>query len=226
MKQPFTRFYQFLDQPMFPAARILLALLVIPLVLALLSPLWRISMEAPQYPDGLNLDIYAYKLEAGNDGHDLKEINVLNHYIGMRPIDRTALSDLDWIPFALGALVLLGLRVAAIGNVRSLLDLLVLTSYVSLFSFGRFAYRLYVFGHDLDPDAPMNVKPFMPALLGTKQIANFVTHSLPRTGSLWMALFVLGVAGLTLWHLIAGRRRAAREEREQLKTLQPAPGRT
>ena len=43
-------------------------------------------MFAPQYPDGLRLDIYSYKLEGGNNGQDLKEINLLNHYIGMRDL--------------------------------------------------------------------------------------------------------------------------------------------
>ena len=72
-------------------------------------------------------------------------------------------------------LVVLTLRCAAIGNVRALLDLVVMTSYVSLFAFGRFIYKLYVFGHNLDPDAPIKVKPFTPAIFGTKQIANFST---------------------------------------------------
>ena len=33
-----------------------------------LLPLWNMTMFAPQYPDGLRLDIYSYKLEGGNDG--------------------------------------------------------------------------------------------------------------------------------------------------------------
>jgi hypothetical protein len=125
----------------------------------------------------------------------------------MKSIDGIALADLDWIPFALGALALLGLRVAAIGSVRHLIDLAVLTSYVSLFAFGRFVYRLYQFGHDLSPDAPVKVKPFMPAVLGTKQIANFSTSSLPALGSLFLGLFAIGVVVLCAWHLLRSNRR-------------------
>ena len=109
-------------------------------------------LVAPQYPGGLDLEIYAYTVEG-----DLDEINTLNHYIGMSRIDRTTLSDLDWIPFALGALILLALRVAAVGDVRSLIDLLVISSYFGVFSLARFYYRLYVFGHNLDDRAPFEL---------------------------------------------------------------------
>jgi len=213
MKHPLQKFYEFIDRPIHGIARIVLALSVVPLVLAFTAPLWRISMEAPQYPGGLWMDIYAYKIEGGNHGQHIAEINTLNHYIGMHHIDQAAMSDLDWIPFALGALVLIALRVAAIGNVRSLLDLAVMTSYVSLFALGRFVYRLYVFGHDLDPHAPVKVQPFMPVVLGTKQVANFTTHSLPRMGSVYMGLFAATVVGCTVWMLVAGRLDAARQEK-------------
>ncbi|HZI14880.1 MAG TPA: hypothetical protein VE153_31210 [Myxococcus sp.] len=209
MRAPLRKFYAFLDQPLFGGARVVLALLIVPLLLTFTAPLWRIDLSAPQYPDGLFMDIWSYKLEGGADGQHIQEINTLNHYIGMRPIDRAALSDLDWLPFALGGLALLALRVAALGNVRSLLDLSVLTAYVSLFGLGRFAYKLYVFGHDLSPKAPVKVEPFMPVLLGTKQIANFTTASYPLLGSLFLGLFVVGVLGLMVWHLWVGHARAA-----------------
>ncbi len=203
-----TKFYEFLSQPMMPRARILLALLVLPLLFTFTVPLWRISMIAPQYPQGLAMDVYAYKLAGGNEGQDIKEINVLNHYIGMRKIDATSFADLDWIPFALGAMALACLRCSALGTVRDLIDLLVVTGYVSLFAFGRFVYRLYVFGHDLDPHAPVKVKPFMPVVLGHASVANFETYSYPQLGSLLMGLFVAGVAAIALWHLVVGRQRA------------------
>lgn len=205
---PLARFYDFLDRPLFMSSRFVLAALVVPLVLSFTGPLWRISMEAPQYPNGLWMDIYAYKLEAGNDGQHMTEINTLNHYIGMHPIDRTALADLDWIPFALGWLAIYTLRVAVIGNVRGLIDLFVMTSYISLFAFGRFIYKMYTFGHDLNPHAPVHVQPFTPAIFGSKQVANFMTHSFPQAGSYWMAVFATGVVAVTLWHLIAGRLKA------------------
>lgn len=208
MKLLLPKFYQFLSEPLALRSRPLLLLLVIPLVLSFASPLWKISMEAPQYPKGLYLEIYAYKLDGGNDGQHVAEINTLNHYIGMRPLDKAASADLDWIPFALGLLGLLALRVALIGTVRDLIDLVTLTTYISAFAFARYVYRLYIFGHALSPDAPLKIEPFMPVIIGTKQIANFTTHSFPQSGSYFLAVFVLGIWAVLLVHLYAGRRRA------------------
>jgi copper chaperone NosL len=213
MRHPLTRFYEFLDRPIHGTGRILLALAVIPLLLSFSEPLWRIRLEAPQYPRGLTMDIYSHKLEGGNHGQHIQEINTLNHYIGMHKIDRGELSDLDWIPFALGLLALLTLRCAAIGNIRALVDLAVLTCYVGGFSMVRFVYKLYVFGHNLDPSAPVTVKPFTPAIFGSKQIANFTTYSYPMKGSYLVGGFIVAVLGLTVWHLASGRVTAARAER-------------
>ncbi len=213
MKNPIRKFYDFLDRPLAPAARVVLALSVVPLLASFWFPLWRVSMEAPQYPRGLWLDIYAYSIEGGNDGQHLSEINTLNHYIGMRALDPSDFADLDWLPFAFGILALLTLRVAAIGQVRSLVDLSVIVGYVLAFAGARFVYTLYVYGHDLDPQAPIDIEPFTPVIFGTKQIANFTTHSFPQTGTYLIAGFALCVLATLLWHLVTGRREAARAER-------------
>lgn len=208
MKLMLDEFYTFLNRPIHMGARAALVVLTVALVASFTAPLWKISMTAPQYPNGLYMDIYAYKLEGGDDGQHIKEINTLNHYIGMHHLDQTAAADLDWIPFALGALALMALRVAAIGNVRHLLDLFVVTSYISAFAFGRFVYRLYVFGHDLDPHAPVKVAPFMPVVLGHKTVANFETYSMPQLGSYLMGVFAIGVTVLVVWQLLSGRKKA------------------
>ena len=225
MKLYADRFYELLSRPLRKKSRVLLAALVIPLLLSFTQPLWRIDMEAPQYPSGLSLEVFAYKLEGGDGGRHIQEINTLNHYIGMRTLDREALSDLDWIPFALGALAIFTLRVAAIGTISSLVDLVVSTMYVSVFAFGRFVYTLYVFGHNLRSDAPVKVPGFMPAVVGSKQIANFTTHSWPALGSLLLGLFVLGILAILAWHLWLGRRNAVREfEPERVRARdQPRP---
>jgi len=213
MKNALNRFYDFLDRPLYGWSRLALVVAVVPLVFALGQPLWKISMKAPQYPKGLYLEIYAHTVESGNEGRDLKEINNLNHYIGMHKIDRAELSDLDWIPFALAALILLTLRCAAIGNVRMLVDLSVMTVFIGAFSMFRFIYKLSSFGHNLDPTAAITIEPFTPAIFGTKQIANFSTTSYPQTGSFLIAVFITSVLGIAAWHLIWGRITAARAER-------------
>ncbi len=203
-------FYQFVSQPLYLWSRPVLVLLVVPLAFSVLQPLWHIRMEAPQYPEGLTIDVYSYKLVGGHDGSDIHEINILNHYIGMKKLDRGALAELDWLPFGFGALGLLLLRVAALGNVRSLLDFAVMTGYFGGFSMARFVTKMYSFGHDLAHDAPVKVKPFTPVLWGTKEIANFTTHGYPGTGTWLVAGFTAGVFLITLIHLVEGRRRARR----------------
>jgi hypothetical protein len=192
----FNRLDRILDAGLIARSRLALVALIVPLLLSLTAPLWVMHFAAPQYPDGLTLQIYAYTVTG-----DVHEINTLNHYIGMQHIDRAALSDLDWLPFGIGVLILLCLRVAAIGDVRSLVDLTVLCFYFSAFSFARFVYKLYVFGHDLDPKAAITVDPFMPGVLGTKQIANFTTTSLPAGGSFWLALFGVGLVVVLAWNV-------------------------
>lgn len=208
-------FFAYVAEPVRKPARIALVALCVPLLMSLTHPLWQIRMVAPQYPEGLELDIYANELKAGHDGWDLNEINGLNHYIGMHEITREELRDLDWIPFALLGLAVLALRVAAIGDVRSLIDLAVLTLFVGGVSIGRFAYMLYRFGHDLDPRAPVTIEPFMPALIGEKQVANFLTSSYPRQGTWLIAVFATGVLALTTWHLVAGWRAMRRDQRDR-----------
>ena len=199
-------FYRFLDEPIFPWARIALALLTIFVGLSFTAPMWHINMSAPQYPQGLELYIYSYKIDGGNDGNDVQEINVLNHYIGMAPLDRDSLADLDWIPFLFAGMIIFALRTALIGKVGAMVDLLVLTTYAGIFGFGRLYYKLYTFGHDLDPRAPVTVEPFTPVMWGQKQIANFLTDSGPSLGTWYVAIFATGLTLLLLAHLFIGRR--------------------
>jgi len=64
----------------------------------------------------------------------------------------------------------------------------------------------------LNPDAPVKVAPFTPPLLGTKQIANFTSTSLPQLGTLFVGVFATFTALLLAWHVFAGRRAAVRAE--------------
>ncbi|MBK8232748.1 MAG: hypothetical protein IT349_05605 [Candidatus Eisenbacteria bacterium] len=188
--------------------RCLLLALILPLAISFFFPLWRIRMEAPQYPRGLYMDIYLYKLGGGNGGHDLAELNALNHYIGMHKIERSTVPELGWIPFAFGVLALLTLRAAVMGRVRDLIDLSVLICYVTLFFLARFILMLYRYGHDLDPTAALKIEPFMPAIVGSKQVGNFTTQSYPLAGTLLVGIFAGGVVLLTAWQFF---RRASRE---------------
>ncbi len=201
--------HRILDRPVSLAGRGLLLLGILLLVLGAMLPLWRISLVAPQYAEGLTLDMYAYQIVAGNGGQDLAEINTLNHYIGMKPIAQADFLEMKVIPFAIGVFALLGLRAVMVGRIMNVVDLGVLFLYFGTFSLGSFAWRLYSYGHHLDPRAPMTIEPFMPVVIGSQQIANFVQSSLPLAGTFCMGAFLLCVL-LAGWQSVREARRDLR----------------
>ena len=182
-----------LDQVLSPRARIAVLGAGVLLLVALLFPLWEITMFAGQFPEGIRMSIFAHKLVGGNGGADLQGINILNHYIGMREIRAQDFPEMKFIPFALGLFFLLGLRTALFGRVHQLVDLLVLFTYFGLFSLAAFYYRMYSFGHQLGPDAPIKVTPFTPPVFGHQRIANFDVYSYPGPGT-----YILGGYALVL----------------------------
>jgi hypothetical protein len=199
---------RFMELPLGLAPRALLLAAVFLLIPCYTSTLYDMTMFAPQYPEGLRLHIYSYKLDGGNRGQDVKEINILNHYIGMRDLAAEDFTEFKWLPFVIGAVGLLVLRAAVFGTVGHLLDVTVLFVYFSLFSLWSFAYKLWSYGHDLAPTAAVKVQPFMPPLLGGRQIANFEIYSYPALGS-----YALGGAALALFAaLVLSWRAASREE--------------
>ena len=188
MTELLRREHLFLRRPLNWTSRWLMLAAAAALVAAVFLPLWKIHLVAPQYQEGLSLRIYSHQLIGGNGGQDLNEINVLNHYIGMKPLVQADFVEMKWMPFALGMFVLLALRAAAIGRMISLVDLGMLFVYFGGFSLGAFAYRLYRYGHDLDPKAPMTIEPFTPTMIGSQKLANFVQTSLPESGAYFLAL--------------------------------------
>ena len=187
----FVRLNQFLARPLNTGPRLLVLAGALLLVAIYVAPLWNLTMFAPQYPEGLRLDIYSYKLEGGNGGQDLKEINILNHYIGMRDLVTEDFTEFKWLPFVVGALGLLYLRAAVLGTVGGLVDVLVLNVYFSAFALWSFGYKMYVYGHTLAPTAAVKVPPFMPPMFGYKQLANFEVYSYPQAASYAMGLSTL-----------------------------------
>ena len=183
MRKSLEKVNRFLDAPLDVTPRVLLALAFLCLVPTYFTPLYKMTMFAPQYGDGLRLDIYSYKLQGGNDNQDVKEINVLNHYIGMKDLVTEDFTEFKWLPFVIGIFGLLFLRAAVLGKAAHLVDVFVLYLYFGLFALWSFAYKMYQYGHQLDPKAAVRVPPFMPPLFGFKKLANFEVYSYPELGS-------------------------------------------
>jgi hypothetical protein len=189
---------RFLDSSVDLGPRCLLVLAALLLVSVYLFPLWNMTMFAPQYPQGLRLNIYSYKLDGGNGGQDVREVNVLNHYIGMAALTTESFTEFKWIPFVVGALGLLFLRAVVHGRMAYLLDVTVVFLYFAAFSLWSFGYKLWYYGHHLDRAAPVQVAGFMPPLFGYRKIANFEVYSYPGPASYAMGLVLVLLLGAML----------------------------
>jgi copper chaperone NosL len=200
----------FFDLPLTLKSRILILVATVALLPAFFFPLWNMSFYSNQYTDGLFLHIYSYQLEGGKTPNrdDLREINSLNHYIGMRPLLESDFSEFSWLPLVIGLLMILALRAMVLGKMSNLVDVFVLFAYFSAFSMWSFYHRLYMYGHNLDPTASIKVEPFTPPFFGSKQIANFMVNSFPGIGS--YAFFAFAILLLLAILLSAKRKKRLR----------------
>src|SRR3989338_2822265 len=175
----------FFETPIDLRSRAMIIVAALLLVPTYFFPLWNMTLYSNQFPDGLVINIYSYKLEGGRTPNrdDLREINALNHYIGMRPLVQDDFTEFKWIPFVIGGVMLLAFRVAVLGKMAKLVDLFVLFTYFGLFSLWSFYHKLYLYGHELDPSAAVKVAPFTPPIFGHSTMANFEVYSFPDIGS-------------------------------------------
>ena len=181
-----------------------LALLALALLLCLVTPIWRVDLLAPQYPEGLGFFIWASRMSG-----DLQSINGLNHYIGMREIVPDSIPELRLMPWAFGLLTGLGLAGAVWGRriaLKGWVALLATGAVLGLADFWKWGYD---YGHNLDPTAAIKIPgmSYQPPVLGTKQLLNFQATSLPALGG-WIAFAIL-TTGLVL---ILRERKLARQE--------------
>lgn len=166
--------------------RALFAAASLMLGIAVVFPLWSVSLTAPQYPEGLGMYIWAHTV-AGIGPNDLQNINGLNHYIGMQVIEPDAIPELKVMRPGIIAMSIAGLLVAWLGQrrwMRVWAGALLLSALVGLADFYKWEYD---YGHNLDlENAPIKVPgmSYQPPLIGSKMLLNFTATSWPATGGL------------------------------------------
>ncbi|WP_029523462.1 hypothetical protein [Persephonella sp. KM09-Lau-8] len=159
------------------------------------KPLWEITLYAPQYKEGLKMIIWVNKIEGGTP-HDLKNINLLNHYVGMKKIDPNAIPELKILPIIFGFMILFGLVVAAIGSKKLLYTWVILLAIIGIASLVDFWWWEYDYGHNLNPHAPIKIPgmAYQPPMFGCKNLLNFRACAFPSTGTYILALSgIIGV---------------------------------
>ncbi|MCU7549484.1 nitrous oxide reductase accessory protein NosL [Chitinophagaceae bacterium LB-8] len=172
-------------------ARILVVIASLALIATIFFPIWNIDLVAPQYPEGLSMQIWLNKITGQVD-----IINGLNHYIGMKHIKAEMFPEFTYLVYVVGAFVVLGLLVALIGNRNLLLAfifLLIAGGVTAMYDFYQWGYD---YGHNLDPTAAIQVPglSYQPPLIGHKKLLNFDAFSYPANGG-WIivaagALFI------------------------------------
>src|SRR5687768_14020702 len=204
----------FFERPLTATSRVLILVAVVVMLPVFFFPLWNMSFYSNQYPDGLVLNIYSYQLEGGKTPNrdDLREINSLNHYIGMRPLLESDFSEFTWVPLVVGLLMILALRAMVLGKMSNLVDVVVLFVCFGLFSRWSFYHRFYRYGHNIDPPASIKVEAFTRRLFGSIQIANFLVNSYPVIGS--YAFFAFAGLLLVAILLSAKKRKLTNGRRE------------
>jgi len=180
-------------------SRILVAISSLLLIGLFVFPLWHVRLTAPQYPEGLGMNIRINTVEGATET-DLDNINGLNHYIGMKRIDPNAIPELKLMPWIVGALILSGLAVAAVARRRVLYFWMagfLAMGVIGLIDFWRWEYD---YGHNLDAATAIIKIPgmsYQPPLIGTKQLLNFQAVSLPGVGGILAGIaFVLGLVAV------------------------------
>jgi len=161
-------------------------------------PLWSITLKAPQYPEGLGLFIGISDI-FGHHPNDLVNINLVNHYIGMKEINPESIPELKFMPFILGFLFASLILTIFLKNQKILLTWIIVFSLLSIVGLVDFYLWNYDFGHNLNTETAAIIIPgvsYQPPVFGTKQLLNFHTSSYPAIGGL-AAIFslVLGVLG-------------------------------
>ena len=179
-------------------SRLLVAFGALLMLAAFVTPLWRIELVAPQYPEGLGLRIWVSEVR-GARPPDLNSVNNLNHYIGMKRIENDAIPELRFMPWILGALVVSGLAAGGLGRRKVVIGWLAGASVVALAGLADFWKWGYDYGHDLDPHAIIKVPgmSYQPPIIGSKQLLNFHATSWPDIGG-WSIVVALGVVVLAL----------------------------
>jgi hypothetical protein len=150
---------------------IFLGLAVFCLLVSIFEPYWHMRLLAPQYPGGLEVQVYLNRLTG-----DVREIDGLNHYIGMRPLGEAAQLERSLSIFMIAVLSLLIIAAIFVHNQWAALLSLPAMLFPLIFLADMY-YWLRNFGLNLDPKAPLSgaIKPFVPPLIGEGVVGQFKT---------------------------------------------------
>jgi hypothetical protein len=162
---------------------------LLPLLL-FIFPMWNISLEAPQYPIPIGINIYIDHFEGDQEG-DIQNFDLMNHYVGMAELPKE-LKEFEIFPTVIIVTSILGLIFAFIAKKPLYLLWFGIMALLGLAGIYDFYLWLYDYGHNLDPKAAIKIlDSYQPPIIGTKEILNFTVRSYPSIGSVFLGIGIL-----------------------------------
>ncbi len=164
---------------------VLMLVAAILLVASIAFPYWGLVLEAPQYPGGLQMRVFINYMTGDDDPRldEVREIDGLNHYIGMKSLYGAAAFERS---IAIPGVVFMVVSLGVVAFLRRRwLWVLALTAVAFPFVFlGDLAYWMNNYGQNLDPYAPLSsaIAPFTPPIIGEGVIGQFRTIAYVDTG--------------------------------------------
>lgn len=151
------------------------------IIVSMRYPMWYMYLDSNNFPNGIGMAIWAThpgdpediaQLDGG-----LKEVNVLNHFIGMKEISKETMPVFKVLPVVLVILAMACVAAALYRRQWTSLAVVILFAATSMGGVIALIYNLYSFGHNLDPTAAIKIDPFMPGIYGEHKLAQFTTYS-------------------------------------------------
>src|SRR5688572_20793127 len=125
-------------------SRIIIAVGALAMCIMFFVPVWSIYLIAPQYPEGLSMQIWLNKITG-----QVEIINGLNHYIGMKHIKAEMFPEFKYLVYILGFFILFGLAIAFTGSRKLLFIYLILSLIGGVAALVDFHMWGYKYGHEL-----------------------------------------------------------------------------
>lgn len=198
-------------KPLIVARFLILVTAAALIIISMRYPMWYMYLDSNNFPKGIGMAVWATHPGDPEDIAELdgglKEINVLNHYIGMKEISKETMPIFKVLPVVLVIASIACVVAAIIRKKWASFSVLVLFAAISAGGMFTLVYSLYSFGHNLDPRAAIKVEPFMPGIYGEHHMAQFTTYSDFYWGTYLLVIAFLLIVAAWIIDVVQGRRR-------------------
>ena len=178
-------------------ARILMVVASLLLLFLFFFPIWHIKLDAPQYPEGINMYIWINDINGKSSFsapedelsiHTIENVNLLNHYIGMKHIHAENFWEFKYFPWIIGGMLVLGLLFAFAGKRILYFVWAAIMGVAGVL--GMYDFYKWEYDYNLSDTAQIKIPgmAYQPPFFGGKELLNFYAESYPAGGTYAMVL--------------------------------------